>query len=286
MMIVEDSTQDMTDIAQLFPRLEEEATTDRGCRFSRIEERRDEDASLVFADLIPWKNPSVQSTLACKIWSADGVYISARIDRHRPTCRRLPEAVSTDKDIRALVARAYEESNRYAIEHIGRIRECAPSSTSESSEADVSAVVKQEIQSIFRMAQKVLESEAEQILLQHLPAFVRKYENLAVIEIRDAVLTEQITTDSAEAALRILGDIDHQSTYADRRRLLEDALTKCSSPVVRDGANVGLSYMDDPHAISFLEKAVEREENPLARKLMKKTLVQLEETVQCRSSCV
>lgn len=160
---------------------------------------------------------------------------------------------------------------------LNRTQEIDSSSTSVASEVDLSAVVKQEIQNIFRVAKEIPESEAEQVLARYLSASIRKYEILAVTEVQNAILSEQMTPDSAEAALRILGDIDHQSTHVDRRGLLEKALTDCSSPIVRDGANVGLSYMDDPHAITSLKSAIGNEKNPLVRKLMRKTLAQLEE---------
>ena len=166
-----------------------------------------------------------------------------------------------------------------------RIEERSPSSTFIASEIDLSDVVRQEVEFVFRGIEEMFEDEAEKVLNQRLSEFIRKYEGLAVNEIQHLILNEQVEPESAEAALRILGDIDHQATYEYRRWLLEKALIKCSSPIVRDGANVGLSYMDDPRSIPSLKRAIEDEINPLVRKVIRKTLVQLEDTETCLSSC-
>lgn len=142
--------------------------------------------------------------------------------------------------------------------------------------------VTERVESIFRaIAEEVIEGEIAEKLAKDFSELLRQYEGVAVNEIEHFILKEEISPESAEAVLLILGDTDHKPTYNYRRWLLEKALIYGSSPVVRDGANVGLAYMDDPHAIPFLKKAIRNEENPLLLKVMNKTLFQLEDTQRC-----
>jgi len=142
------------------------------------------------------------------------------------------------------------------------------------------------VERIFRaVAEEIMEGEIAEGFAKDLSELIRQYEGFAVCEIEHFISEEKVTSESAEAALLILGDIDHKHTHNYRRWLLEKALIHCSSPIVRDGANVGLGYMDDPHAIPFLKKAIQNEENPLLRKVMNKTLSQLEDTQKCLSYC-
>lgn len=142
--------------------------------------------------------------------------------------------------------------------------------------------VTERVESIFRaIAEETIEGEIAEKLAKDLSELIRQYEGVAVNEIQHFILKEEVAPGSAEAALIILGDINHKPTYNYRRWLLEKSLIDCSSQIVRDGANVGLSYMDDPHAIPFLKKAIQNEENPLLCKVMNKTLSQLEDTQKC-----
>ena len=147
--------------------------------------------------------------------------------------------------------------------------------------------VSEKVESIFRaVAEEVeLEGEIEDEFTNSLSELIGQYEGNAVIEIQHLILKEEIPPESAEATLRILGDLDHKPTYNYRRWLIEKALIEGSLAIVRNGASVGLSYMDDPHTIPFLKKAISKEENPLLRKVMDKTLSQLEDTQKCLCFC-
>lgn len=138
------------------------------------------------------------------------------------------------------------------------------------------------VEGIFRaVAEEALEGEIEDEFAKSLSELIRQYEGSAVNEIEHFIIKEVVASEAAEATLRILGDVNHKPTYKYRQWLLGKALIYCSSPIVRDGANVGLAYMDDPHAIPLLKKAILNEENPLLCKVMNKTLSQLEDTQKC-----
>ncbi|MBW7990282.1 MAG: hypothetical protein FVQ84_09745 [Planctomycetes bacterium] len=153
-------------------------------------------------------------------------------------------------------------------------------------EKSLQVEVTERVEGIFRaIAEEALEDEIEEVFSKCLLECIRQYEGIAVNEIQHIILKEKVSPESAEVTLRIVGDIDHEPTYGYRRWLLEKALLYCSSPVVRDGANIGLSYMNDPHAIPFFKKAIQKERNFLLQRVMNKTLIQLEDKQKCQSYC-
>ena len=182
--------------------------------------------------------------------------------------------------------------NRYGSTKYGRVKaygiKCGdrtPSSPSDTAHIDLYDVIRQEVARIFIGTEDMLADETEEVLANRLSECIKKYQGLAVTEIQHLIVNEEMKPESVEAVLRILGDIDDPSTYKYRRQLLEKAVIDSSSSVVRDAASVGLSYMDDPHAIPSLKKAIEKETCPLVRKSMKKTFTQLEDTEKCLSFC-
>jgi HEAT repeats len=85
---------------------------------------------------------------------------------------------------------------------------------------------------------------------------------------------KSVSPEVLSEALRWLGRMVDQQTYEARLWLIERALAS-PAPVVRDGAVLGLSSMDDPRAIRYLRLAAEREELPELRSDMLQVLDQL-----------
>lgn len=106
---------------------------------------------------------------------------------------------------------------------------------------------------------------------------------LVAVEVFAHLITrELVSTTLAAEALKTLGSFDDPETYNYRRWLLERSL-RCSQAVVRDAAGLGLASLDDPHAVPFLQSAVECEDNPDLREDLLQVLSQLEDTAACRS---
>ncbi len=142
-----------------------------------------------------------------------------------------------------------------------------------------------EIDSIFDEAEpEEFEDGMQNLFVDRLLDKIREYENYAMVEICHIIFNEKSNPECSAEALRWLGNMDHNATYKYRQWLLTTALSRCKSPIVRDGANLGLAFMDDPATIPCLEKAISSEESPLLRKLMKRTLEQLEKTRTCLST--
>jgi hypothetical protein len=144
--------------------------------------------------------------------------------------------------------------------------------------------ISSEINSIFDEAEpEEFEDGMQNPFAERLLNKVREYGDYAIVEICHIILNEKSNPECAAEALKWLGNMDHNTTYKYRQWLLTSALNKCNSPIVRDGANLGLAFMDDPATIPYLEKAINSEASPLLRKLMKQTFDQLENTRKCLS---
>ncbi|MEH1949985.1 MAG: HEAT repeat domain-containing protein [Nostoc sp.] len=105
-------------------------------------------------------------------------------------------------------------------------------------------------------------------------SFVQKYGNDAIEAIACFIVYEKVSSEVASEALRWLGEINHPESYKFRLWLLERSLS-CPSSRVRDGAILGLSYLNDPHAITYLEQAIKQEKITELCEDMKQVLAQL-----------
>jgi hypothetical protein len=126
---------------------------------------------------------------------------------------------------------------------------------------------------------EAFEDGMESAFSRSLQEFVRRHGVTAVNVITRLISNELVSVELASEALRWLGRMEDPTTYHDRRWLLEHSLTH-SSGYVRDGAVLGLSSMDDPHATSALRQAMAREPLPQLRKNMAQAIEQLEATAQ------
>jgi hypothetical protein len=75
-------------------------------------------------------------------------------------------------------------------------------------------------------------------------------------------------------ALRKFGLIENETTTGERFQTLI-ALLNHRSAVVRDGAMIGLAYLDDPRAIGAIEEAIRIEPLPVLRREMEAIREQL-----------
>ena len=118
---------------------------------------------------------------------------------------------------------------------------------------------------------------------RELRSLVTGYGNRAIEAMTHLIVYEKVNPEVASETLRSLGSLEDAESYRYRRWLLERAL-QCSSPVVRDGAALGLAFMDDPHAIEYLRRAVDLERCGELRNDMRLVLEQLENTESCPTS--
>jgi hypothetical protein len=102
---------------------------------------------------------------------------------------------------------------------------------------------------------------------------VRLFGDEGVKELRDVFWNTQNLSCIGEA-LRRFGLIRNETTLDERLQTLV-SLLKHRSPVVRDGAMIGLAYLDDLRAIGAIEEAIRLEPVPVLRRDMGAILDQL-----------
>lgn len=150
------------------------------------------------------------------------------------------------------------------------------SSTSKSAD---SRLLDKQVSSIFTKAkEEIFEDGMESDFSRNLFNFIKSYAHSAMEAIIPVTLSNQTNTEVASEALRILGRLNHKATYRERLWLLERGLYSTSARV-RDGAVLGLAFLDDPLAIAPLKSAIERERIPELRQDMEQVLAQLEGNV-------
>ena len=121
-------------------------------------------------------------------------------------------------------------------------------------------VVKNEVERLFSLATNVdMETGMRNAFSDGLEEVIDKYGELALGNIQDLVIEEEIPFTIAAETLRYIGNIESGSYTEGRRKLLEACLLRSRFMLVRDGAAVGLSYIDDSRSIPALQRAIEQE---------------------------
>lgn len=115
-------------------------------------------------------------------------------------------------------------------------------------------------------------------------SLLNKYGSNFVHSLMPLLVTKRVNAEVAGEALRWLGASKHSSSHSSRRWLLEHLLLNSSSPHVRDGAILGLSFMHDASAIPSLKSAIEKEPYQELKRDIGQVLSQLESKSQCPSS--
>jgi len=115
------------------------------------------------------------------------------------------------------------------------------------------------IDCLFESARELyFEDGMETDFSRELVSVVKKYGKLAMGEINYLITCGKVDEEVASEALRWLARVNDASTYGWRLWVLEKSLSS-KSPVVRDGAALGLVSMADAHAIQYITKAIEQE---------------------------
>ena len=124
---------------------------------------------------------------------------------------------------------------------------------------ELTIYVERTIQHLFESAKdQYFEDGMESDFSRELVSVVKKYRNLAMSEISYLITCDRADEEVASEALHWLGRIDGESTHGWRLWVLEKSLSS-KSPVVRDGAALGLVYLGDAHALQYIKKAIEQE---------------------------
>ena len=106
-------------------------------------------------------------------------------------------------------------------------------------------------------------------------SFIERHGGNSIEALAPIFISEEVNAEIISEALRWIGRIEHQDTKNMRLWLLERCLF-CSSPLIRDGATLGLASMNESSAKSFLIKAIQKESIKELREDMKEVLLELE----------
>jgi hypothetical protein len=139
----------------------------------------------------------------------------------------------------------------------------------------ISITLYQEAEYLFASAKdEVFEDGLDSFFSKALVSRVQEYGDAFVDVLAHFILARDANEEVAWEALRWLGKLSDAKTYVKRLWLLERSLAS-SSPVIRDGAGLGLAALDDRHAIPYLKLAIQREEISILRSNLEQVLTQL-----------
>ena len=139
-----------------------------------------------------------------------------------------------------------------------------------------SSKIREEILSLCNAAKyEHFEDGMESPFSQELVHLIRKYGKAGAAELAGLIVHRVIDDDVASEALRWIGLMEHSPSYLYRRWLLANCLF-CPSPKTRDGAALGLAFLNDPYAIPYLREGLGQEDRQWLRRRMQGVLDQLE----------
>lgn len=110
---------------------------------------------------------------------------------------------------------------------------------------------------------------------RELTATICRYGHRAVEVLETLLFTGSLDDGVSSEALRWLGLIAHGPSCLARRRVLEGAIFSTSARM-RHGATLGLSFLNDPHALQYLKRAADAEAREWLRRRMLQVIAHLE----------
>lgn len=151
--------------------------------------------------------------------------------------------------------------------------------TSYADQTDASERVRQSIAELIRSTVERPITDGYKIrVVDEVLWYVRRYNNLALGALVELISNGYIGSELAGDILKWIGEMDERASCRKRREFLENILLTTESIPIRDGANLGLAFLDDPDSVPAFRKVIERERSTEMRDLLKGTLRQLEET--------
>lgn len=143
------------------------------------------------------------------------------------------------------------------------------------------ATINDEIQNLLTIGKtEIFEDGMDSKFSKYLTTLLSRYGNVARVAIEvisNLIASEQVSPPIAGEILKLLGDFEHPNL----KRPVFDALIRGLNTRfvdIKDGAILGLASLDNPKAIPYLEKAIERETNLELKEDMQDVLEQLIET--------
>lgn len=139
-----------------------------------------------------------------------------------------------------------------------------------------SLYIEDEINSIFNNARdEIFEDGIESNFSHLLINFILKYNEVSIDVISTIILNNQSNSWIISEALRWIGKLNHPQTHHVRLNLLERCLFS-ESYYIRDGAILGIEFLNDKSAIDTIKLAIEKEDIPELKEYMSQVIYFLE----------
>ena len=164
-----------------------------------------------------------------------------------------------------------------AFEEMLRRRADTPADTRPTPITDPSRLeqANRELMALVNLAKEVhIEDGMDNELYVAFQAFLAKYENVGLAIMSEEMFGSRTPEHTLSTLLEYVGKSEETNSTTMRRQLIESYLTH-ESPVVRDGAIVGLSYLEDPAAIPALQTASDKETRSDLRRDIKEIIEEL-----------
>ncbi len=141
--------------------------------------------------------------------------------------------------------------------------------------------VRDELAELFNRAMdEAFEDDTESAFARGLRSIILTHGESAMDALKKIVLSRSVNEGVAAESFEVLGRMNDSMTLISRLWILESGLFS-SSARIRDAAGLSLASLDDPHAIPYVQKAIDEEQCDELRKDLEQVLEQLQETAQC-----
>jgi HEAT repeats len=128
---------------------------------------------------------------------------------------------------------------------------------------------------LARFVDEEIEDGMTAALGETISNLVRLHGSKAIEQLEDLIRSNNLSPSLADHTLRWLGRIKDSTSFDSRLGVLCENL-RSKSPVVRDGASLGLAALGSPKAIPHLQEAIKQEKLPGLRADMEQVLRQLQ----------
>ena len=147
---------------------------------------------------------------------------------------------------------------------------------SATSPSETIATIQREVfSSLVEVQAEELEDGMTVSLAEKIVSLLRRYGEIAIMAMNPIISSERLAPEVISHTLRWLGRLKHPESFRFRLSLLKRGLLS-SSPIVRDGAALGLAALGSRQAIPALHASIGRERLRGLRRDMQQALKELE----------
>lgn len=132
--------------------------------------------------------------------------------------------------------------------------ESLPIATSKKNASQDRLLYAEILKSFLKARNEFFEDGEESLFAEEIEFYIRSYKVQAMEIITSIIINERASEVVVAEALKLIGQIQDNDTYKYRFWLLSRELEKADSIIIRHGALIGISELNDPGAVELLEK--------------------------------